>query len=82
MKKRLKVALITIISFVVLLTAAFFMYVSDYYRADDVAIAVMQSEDTMRVQDNLIILSPTMPSDTAVIFYPGAKVEYVMGNDI
>ena len=76
MKKRLKVALITIISFVVLLTAAFFMYVSDYYRADDVAIAVMQSEDTMRVQDNLIILSPTMPSDTAVIFYPGAKVEY------
>lgn len=76
MKKRLKVALITIISFVVLLTAAFFMYVSDYYRADDVAIAVMQSEDTMRVQDNLIILSPTMPSDTALIFYPGAKVEY------
>lgn len=76
MKKRLKVALITIISFVVLLTAAFFVYVSDYYKADDVAIAVMQSEDIMRVQDNLIILSPTTPSDTALIFYPGAKVEY------
>ncbi|MFT9057788.1 MAG: alpha/beta fold hydrolase [Ethanoligenens sp.] len=66
----------TTISLVVLLTAAFFVYVSDYYRADDVAIAVMQSEDTMRVQDNLIILSPTTPSDTALIFYPGAKVEY------
>lgn len=76
MKKRLKIALITILSLVVLLASAFLVYVSDYYRADDVAIAVMQSEDTIRIQDNLIILSPAMTSDTALIFYPGAKVEY------
>ena len=76
MKKRLKIALITLISLVVLLTSAFLVYVSDYYRADDVAIAVMQSAETMLIQDNLIILSPATPSDTALIFYPGAKVEY------
>ncbi len=76
MKKWLKISLIAIISLVLLLTGAFFIYVSDYYRADDVAIAVMQSEATMHVQDNIIILSPTTSSDTALIFYPGAKVEY------
>lgn len=76
MKKRFKITLITIISLVVLLTCAFFIYASDYYRADDEAVAVMKSEAAMRVQDNLIILSPTTPSDTTLIFYPGAKVEY------
>jgi hypothetical protein len=76
MKKRLKIALITIISFVILLAGAFFIYASVYYRADDVANTAMQSEATIRVQDNLLILSPTTPSDTALIFYPGAKVEY------
>jgi hypothetical protein len=77
MKKRLIIALIAIISLVVLLGAAFFIYVSDYYRADDVAIAVMQNQATVRAQDNLIILSPAASSDSALIFYPGAKVEYV-----
>ena len=76
MKKCVKLVLISIISLVALLISAFFIYVSDYYRADDVAIAVMQSGAAMQVQDNLIILSPTTPGDTALIFYPGAKVEY------
>ena len=76
MKKRIKIALISILLFAVLLTGAFFVYVSDYYRADDVAITVMQSENTMRVEEDLTILTPTIPSDTALIFYPGAKVEY------
>jgi len=76
MKKWLKISLITIISLVLLLTGAFFIYVSDYYRADDVAIAVMQSEAIMNVQDNIVIISPTTSSETALIFYPGAKVEH------
>lgn len=76
MKKRIKITLISILSVVVLLIGTFFIYVSDYYRADDVAIAAMQSENTMRVEGNLTILTPTIPSDTALIFYPGAKVEY------
>ncbi len=74
MKKRLKIALITVMSLIFLLMSGFFIYVSDYYRADDVAIAVMQSEATMHVENN-IVLSPAKPGDTALIFYPGAKVE-------
>lgn len=53
----------------------FFWYVSDYYRAEDVALDVLAQDSGITVQDNLTILSPSVPSDTAVIFYPGAKVE-------
>lgn len=65
-----------IISLVIILGGAFLIYASDYYRADDIASAAMQNEAIIQVQDNLIILSPTTPGDTALIFYPGAKVEY------
>ena len=59
----------------ILLTGIFFWYVSDYYRAEDVALEVMTQDSNITVQDNLTILSPTYPTDTAIIFYPGAKVE-------
>ena len=63
LKKRLKITLITIISLVFLLTIVFFIYASDYYRADDLAIAVMKNESAIRVQDNLMILSPATHSE-------------------
>ena len=75
MKKRLKITLIAIISLVIILAAAFLFYVYDYYKADDVAIAAMQNNSTIHVQDNLIILSPETLGDTALVFYPGAKVD-------
>lgn len=58
-----------------ILAGAFFWYVSDYYRAEDVALEVMAKNDGITVKDNLTILPPSYPSDTAIIFYPGAKVE-------
>lgn len=58
-----------------ILTGAFSWYVSDYYRAEDVALEVLAQDSTIKEQDNLTILSPTYPTDTAIIFYPGAKVE-------
>ena len=59
----------------VILAGGFFWYVSDYYRAEDVALEVMAQDSNITVQDNLTILSPVSPTDTALIFYPGAKVE-------
>ena len=47
----------------------------DYYRAEDVALAVLAGDDGVEVRDGLTILSPSYPTDTALIFYPGAKVE-------
>lgn len=57
------------------LAGAFFWYVSDYYRAEESATALLTEDDSITVQDNLTILPSAQPSDTAVIFYPGAKVE-------
>lgn len=58
-----------------ILAGAFFWYVSDYYRAEAVALAVMARDRGISQQDGLTILSPSYPTDTAIIFYPGAKVE-------
>ena len=73
-KKRL-IAVGSVLLLLVILASAFFWYVSDYYRAEDVALDVMAQNSGITVQDNLTILSPTYPTDTALIFYPGAKVE-------
>ena len=35
-----------------------------------------KGQDTIRFQEDHIVLTPTIPSDTGLIFYPGAKVEY------
>ena len=75
MKKHLKVALITLLIFVVVLVVGFLVYASDYYHADETATAILYS-NAVQVKDNLIILQPEVEYDTALIFYPGAKVEY------
>lgn len=77
MKKRFQRILIGLLLLIILLLGAFYIYASDYYRADEVAIAVMQSEAITLVEDNFIVLSPNFLGDTAIIFYPGAKVEYI-----
>lgn len=73
--KRLKIIFISIGASIILLTAVFFTYVYDYYKADAIAIAVMANADGLHSQDNLTMLLPSVASDTALIFYPGAKVE-------
>ena len=75
LKQRLRMAAIITLAVLAVLTGGFFWYASDYYRAEDAALAVLAQEDGITVRDNLTILSPSYPTDTAVIFYPGAKVE-------
>lgn len=60
------------------LVFVFFIYVSDYYKADDSAMAAMkkgiEDKDVM-VNDDFIIIPAKAKTDTALIFYPGGKVE-------
>ncbi|MCI2049944.1 MAG: alpha/beta hydrolase [Lachnospiraceae bacterium] len=60
------------------LTAAmvigFFCWTAFYYKADDTAKAYLTSDTTLQEKGNLTIL-PEAGSTTAMIFYPGAKVE-------
>ena len=54
-----------------------FYYVNDYYHADNEALKYMNGTDEVSVvkTDNGLFLDGP-GNDTAVIFYPGAKVEY------
>ena len=81
-RKKWKIAVGILLAVLVLVAGGFFWYVSDYYRTEDVALEVLASGDPPDVRDDLTILSPSYPTDTAIIFYPGAKVEaaaYVSG---
>lgn len=51
---------------------AFFWYVSDYYKADAIALNVL-SQDNIVQKDNITVLSPDTPSDTAMIFFQELK---------
>ena len=76
MKKRLKVILISFLALLVILAGGFAVYASDYYRADDTANAILRGGDGIQVKEDRIILRPEEAGDTALIFYPGAKVEF------
>ena len=72
---RWKIAAGVLLAVAVLAAAGFFWYVSDYYRADEIALEVLARDSGVTVRDDLTILSPSYPTDTGLIFYPGAKVE-------
>ena len=62
--------------FVVTIAIAFFIYTSDYYRAEEKAAQYLQSDETVTVSqtdEGWFFDGPS--EDTAMIFYPGAKVE-------
>jgi pimeloyl-ACP methyl ester carboxylesterase len=74
-RKWVKVTLISVISLILVMGAGFWWYVSNYYHADEIAVAAAAGSQTIQKEGNLTILSPSAPSDTALIFYPGGKVE-------
>ena len=57
-----------------------FVYINDYYHADEEAMAMMGSAETDEVivsqKDGMAVFLPRGGSDTGIIFYPGGKVEY------
>lgn len=72
----LKIFFTSLLGLIVISFIGFFIYAADYYKAEDVATTVMEGDSGIKVQGDLTILSPSVPTDTALIFYPGAKVEH------
>ncbi|MDO4851490.1 MAG: alpha/beta fold hydrolase [Actinomycetota bacterium] len=74
-RRRLQVIAGAVLVVLLLLTDGFIHYVSDYYRADAEAWAVMAQAEGIEMEGDLTILASPVPTDTALVFYPGGKVE-------
>lgn len=75
-RKWQKRLLIAVLALLLLCVGGFILYVSDYYHAEASALAVLD-EDGVSINEDVIRLDPISESDTAIIFYPDAKVEAV-----
>ena len=77
-KKLVSILLVLILAFGI----GCFLYINDYYHANEDAIAVLQqgASDTSEVivseKDGLMVFLPRGGTDIGMIFYPGGKVEY------
>lgn len=74
MNKKIKIAIVVIL--LLILGFALF-YINDYYHAEKVAVDSLNSSDNVSViktSNGMLLDGPG--NDTALIFYPGAKVEY------
>ena len=72
-KKRL---LLVILLSIALLASGFALYVSDYYRATDAALACLDADDGMKVRSvDQAICIETPGATEALAFYPGGKVQ-------
>ena len=76
MRKHFKKIGIGIGIVVAMFASTFFIYVSIYYKATPEALSVLNKPNVSVEADDLIYIASSVRSDTALIFYPGAKVEY------
>ena len=75
--KQIRKKQIIIVSVVLLLVAACVCYVQDYYRSDEIAQQYLAESGSIKIEETengLFLDGPGM--ENALIFYPGAKVEY------
>ncbi len=75
--KKLKITFIAVLAVLILSLGGFLIWANDYYHAEEIAVNIMTQDTSIKVIDNLTILSPSIPSETGIIFYPGAKVEAI-----
>ena len=77
MTKKRKIALATVALVVLALVVGCLVYVNDYYRADEMAVAAMAGSDTVTVwqTEDMAVFLPADPA-AGFVFYPGGKVEY------
>lgn len=77
-KSKKKLIGITVLAIFLIAIAAFVYYVSDYYHADNTAIAALTTTESYKVANNdaSITFTPIRnQSTTGIIIYPGAKVQ-------
>lgn len=77
MNKKLKIALGIILALVIVIAGFALWYVNDYYHAEPSANALLEGDENVTVtQIDYGLLLDGPGNDSALIFYPGAKIEY------
>lgn len=71
-KKILKFVLLTILVTILILGIGFYTFVSDYYHSE----VYLTDYDNYEIIGDYTVLLTETPTDTAMIFYPGALVEH------
>ncbi len=78
MKRLFKKTAAVFLTIMILFIAAFFIYTSIYYKAEDVAVNALNQDiksGRAKEESQYILLPSKTQTDTALIFYPGGKVE-------
>ncbi|MBO5355582.1 MAG: alpha/beta hydrolase [Clostridia bacterium] len=77
-KRTICAVTVSIIAVLALLIGVCAIYLSDYYRADEGAIAAFAPEDNISVSvlDNKSVVFEPKNATVGLIFYPGGKVEH------
>lgn len=76
MMKNIKKILPALVVVLLATTGGFLIYAADYYKADETAQQLLQSNAAINDNGSLVTITPTQQTETALIFYPGAKVEH------
>lgn len=78
MKRRTKVLLSVCLAILLIIGVGGYAYVSDYYHADETALAAMayQTDQVQVEQDGEVIWFLPEEPTVGLIFYPGGKVEH------
>lgn len=79
-KNKFKKVIIIILTIMIISVGGFFIYTLDYYRADEFAVQTFsRGEYSVKNEENIFVFQPDKEkdSDTALIFYPGGKVEAI-----
>lgn len=72
---RVKKVLIVIVAILLVFCVTFGIYVSNYYKAEPEALAVLEENTSVTEEDGYYLLRPEESAETGIIFYPGAKVD-------
>ena len=77
-KRKILIVTVSVLAVIAILFGACAIYLCDYYRADEGAIAVFSSEDDIAVSvlDGGDVVFEPKDANIGFIFYPGGKVEH------